>query len=174
MKKGTLTMRTVIDAGIFRNFAVFDTFIHQKRWRLPVAFALLMSAFGGICFAFQGRESQAWLLGAMLLALGWGLPFCYVLSFLLSVQGQIKRLNIQKPKPVYTLALSAEGVEASNGKEKVNYSWPDIHMVYVRKRCAYLYVAPGKAYLLPYNQVEGGKEALDVFWQAYAGDKKRR
>lgn len=162
-----------VDAGIFLKFALFDTFVRQKRWRLPAAFLIIMSGFGIVCFAMQGVREQAWLLGTVLLLLGWGLPAFYVLHFLYSVKQQIKRMGLTQPQSVYTLKLSDDGVMVSNKKDKINFRWDKLYAVYDRKDCVYIYAAPNKAYILPYKQFKDDEQTFSKLAEYIRNVNKR-
>jgi hypothetical protein len=150
-----------INAKIFRDFAFFDSFLRQKRWRPLALFTgiLLCSAF--LCFIMRGRAEQAVLLGGVLTAVGLGLPAAYFLSFLSSVKTQIKKMRLATQRHAYTLTLSGtEGIAVKTGNEQLTYRWEEVFAVYRLRCCSYLYVAQNKAYLIPDANVEGGAEAL--------------
>ena len=74
MKSGPVWLDARITPEVFREFAFFDTFRRQKRWKGPALFALIMGGFAGVCFALRGSREQAALIGAVLLVVGLGLP----------------------------------------------------------------------------------------------------
>lgn len=160
MEKQTITMPAKIDAATFRRFALFDTFHRQKRWRAPVLFAAVMAAFAAVCFACQGSRSGAALLGAVLLTVGLGLPAVYVLSYLLSVRKQGRRLGLDGSRPAYTLRLGEDGIQVVSGKERAEYRWEQMFYVYRVPACIYLYVTPRRAFLLPEDGQGGVAWAL--------------
>ena len=174
MGTDSIRVNAVIDEKLFLSFAFYDTFICKKRWRLPVCFMLLMSASAAGCLLLRERGQQAWLLAAVLLLLGFGLPLCYAFSFLLSVLAQIKRMDLKHPGTAYVLTLTREKLMVSKAAEKAEYPWGELYAVVPRKKCTYLYVTPGKAYLLPHAQAGGGPEALEAFLESCAALKKRR
>lgn len=51
----------------FREFALFDAFRRQKRWKSPLLFAVIFAAFAAVCFT-AGRNVR----GSGLLAVGLG------------------------------------------------------------------------------------------------------
>jgi hypothetical protein len=89
-----VTVPVSIDARIFRDFALFDGFFRQHRWRPLALFTgiLLISAF--VCFLMRNRAEQAAFLGIVLALIGTGLPVAYVLSFLSSIRTRAKRCGL--------------------------------------------------------------------------------
>ena len=148
-KQGGLFFPSQIDQDDFLRFALFDTFRVKKRWKTPVLFACIMSAFATICFCFRSSREQAALLGGVLLAIGLILPVIWFLLFLSSVKREAKKLGLSKHKAAYYLFLREEGVTITREKEKVEYAWENLHMAWRVKGCIYLYVLPTRAFLMP-------------------------
>lgn len=147
MERQTLMIPARIDAGTFRNFALYDTFVRQRRWRAPALFAVILGASAGVCFAMRRSRGGAVLLGAVLLAVGLGLPAFYVLNYLWSVRRQGKRLD--GSRIAYTLHLREEGLLAVAGRERTEFPWERIVLACRARDCIYLYVSSQKAFLLP-------------------------
>jgi len=166
MHNASILVPVSIDAKIFRDFALFDSFFLKRRWR-PLAFfagILICSAF--ICFMMRSRAEQAAFLGGLLVTVGLGLPVVYFLSFLSSIKQQCKKMRLNTPRRAYTLTLNtAEGITVETGKEKLDYRWEDVFAIYRIHHYIYLYVSQQKAYLLPDVQVEGDADAL---WELLA------
>lgn len=151
MKQEGILIPAKITREVFRRFAFFDAFYHQKHWQRPLVFALLMSAFSVPCFLLRDRRQGAVLLGAVLLVVGLGLPLAYLLSFALSLRRQMKRMDLRGERIAYTLRLESAGVHVTAGTETADYPWETVHMVYRVPGCDYLYVGPRQAYLLPHG-----------------------
>lgn len=151
MKKEAILIPVKITRTVFRRFAFFDAFYHQRHWQRPLLFALLMSAFSIPCFVLRERREGAVLLGAVLLLVGLGLPLVYLLSFSLSLRRQMKGMDLRGERIVYTLRLEPGGVHVTSGAETTDYSWESIHKVYHVSDCDYLYVSARQAYLLPHG-----------------------
>lgn len=152
MASSRITVEAKIDGKTFSKFAVFDTFYHQKRWRSPLVFLLIMGAFSAVCFACSGRNSQAVLLGGVLLGVGLCLPAAYFLSYALSVRREAKKLGTGKGRIAYRVRLSRRGVEAAMGADESNYvefPWESIYRAYRVRECIYLYRSADRAFLLP-------------------------
>lgn len=147
MKEGALIVPARITPQVFRRFALFDTFYLQKRWKLPLIFALIMSALAGLCLAFRERKEGAALLGGVLLLVGLGLPLAYFLSYWLSLRQQLSRMV--PDRIAYTLRLEAGGVQVTAGSQKASYAWETVYMACRVSGCIYLYVEERRAYLLP-------------------------
>jgi len=153
MEQKDIRVQSNIDPKTFRRFALFDTFYRRKRWRGPLLFAVILSAFAAVCFALQGRKEQAVLLGAVLLAVGIGLPAAYFVSYLLSVNAQAKKLGLSASRTAYTLYLGERTVRAVSGKERAEFPWSGLFRAYRTGNGVYLYTDPQKAFLLPEAQV---------------------
>lgn len=151
MKQEGILIPAKITRPVFRHFAFFNVFYHQKHWKRPLIFALLMSAFSIICFFLRNRREGAVMLGAVLLIVGLGLPFAYFLSFSLSLRGQMKRMDLRGQRIAYTLRMETKGFHVTTGAEAADYPWEAVHMVYRTSDCDYLYISASKAYLLPHN-----------------------
>lgn len=149
MEEKILLIQSRITPEVFREFALFDTMYRQKRYRGPVLFAAILTAFACICFTQQSRNDQAVLLGAVLLAVGLGLPTAYILFFLHSVHQKSKQLDLKNAPVAYTVKLSPELVVVTAGKERAEYTWKDILYVYRIQHSTCLYVGANRAYLLP-------------------------
>lgn len=161
MKNADFTVSVKVDGAIFKDFALFDTFHRQRRWKSPTIFVSIMLLFSLIAFSCVGKAEQAALLGGVLLSVGILLPVVYFLNFFLSVHTQIKKLGLNIPRYVYTLQFSKyNGVEVSSDKEQIAYGWDELFAAYRTNRCIYLYAAPYRAYLLPNEQIENGADEL--------------
>lgn len=161
MKPDAVTVRVTMDAKIFRDFALFDTLRHQRRWRSPALFAAVLLVSSCVCFAMRGRAEGAALLGGVLLAVGLGLPGAYFLNFYLSIRAQVKKMGLDRPRTAYALVLSRDGgLSVSTEAERAEYPWEALHAAYRTGDCSYLYVNPRRAFLLPDRQIEGGPESL--------------
>jgi len=159
MEREGIPVRANIDPKTFRRFALFDTFCRRKRWRGPLLFAAILSAFSIVCFALQGRKEQAVLLGAVLLAVGIGLPAAYFASYLLSVNAQAQKLGLSASRTAYTLYLGERAVRVVSGKERAEFPWASLFRAYRTGNGVYLYADPRKAFLLPEAQV------TEAVWQ---------
>lgn len=159
MKQDTIRIPARITRPLFRRFAYFDAFYHQKHWQRPLVFALLMSGFSIPCFLLRSRRGAV-LLGGILLAVGLGLPLAYLLSFALSLNRQMKRMDLGGTRIAYTVSLGAGGVHVTDGAETADYPWESIHRVYRVSGCDYLYITPRRAFLLPHGDQADRVEAL--------------
>jgi len=163
MKDSAITVSVKIDARLFRNFAIYDAFRMKKRWKSPVLFALILLGFAILCFSRAKTQEQAVFMGAVLLAVGFGLPIIYFANFFRSINVQIRKLGLKSPQPVYTVTLTdvPDGIHvaAKNG-ETAQYEWNNLYGVHQGKSCTYLYVQNNRAYLLPDRDIGSQAEAL--------------
>ena len=70
MERETLIIPARINAGVFRRFALYDTFVRQGRWRSPALFAGILGAAAAVCLLMRQRREGAALLGGVLLVEG--------------------------------------------------------------------------------------------------------
>lgn len=148
-----------VSARVFRKFALFNVFVKQRRWISPSIFFCIMTSFALLAFFTKGTSDQALLLIAVLFSVGLLLPVVYFCSYFLSVNTQIKKMNLTEPRYAYTLTLTSQAFSAMLNDEKTIYQWSEIHAVYKKPHCIYLYVSPQRAYLLPADQVDS-----DALW----------
>ena len=162
MSDEAVKVNVIIDDKVFYKFSLFESFYRKRAYLSPLIFALILSVSAIICFMLDGT-----LLGIVLLIVGLGLPTFHIQKIFRAIKTQIRVLDLENPKTVYTLRLTeaTNGIEVTNhggGDEPLYYEWSGIHMVYRVDGCVYLYVLPDKAYLLPDGQAEEGAETL---WQ---------
>ena len=149
-----------IDARLFRHFAMFDAFIRRRRWQPPALFAGIFLFFALAAYLMRERAPQATMLAGVLLGVGVVLPLVYLVSYLLSIRAQIKKMKLDKPRAAYSLTLDERGMDVNAGKTTHTYEWTSLYAAYRRADCTYLYVSAGQAYLLPHAQLSGGPDAL--------------
>jgi len=162
MSDGAVKVNVIIDDKVFHKFSLFESFYRKRGYLSPLIFALILSVSAIICFMLGGA-----LLGVVLLIVGLGLPTFHIQKIFRAIKMQIRVLDLENPKTVYTLRFTEanNGIEVSNhggGDEPLYYEWISIHAVYRVDGCIYLYVLPEKAFLLPDGQAEEGTDAL---WQ---------
>ena len=159
----SLRVAVTLDSDTFSRFAWFDTMIRRKRWQRPAAFAAIFTVLAIIAFLRADAENQGALLGGVLLAVGLVLPLVWLASYALSLRRQAKAMGL--PRPVYTVELDESGVtcyQTAAGAAPEHTPWADVYGAWRRLEAVYLYVQPGKAYLLP----EGEKRQADKIWAA--------
>ena len=167
----TLTMVGNIDKKTFSRFAVYDSLGRKKGWRSPVLFALILSAFAGICFAGRETHEQAVLLGGVLLGVGLVLPLVWFGMFFASVNRQAKLSGLAIDKAQYLVTFSPEKIHVTKGKEAADFAWDQVHLVHRAKGCIYLYVSPSRAFLLP--DCEKTEQALEIIASHVSPEKFR-
>ncbi len=170
MAQNGITVPVKLTAQNFRNFAIYDTLVRQRRWVMPVVFCLLLSFFAGICWGLRERSDSAGALVAVLLVVGIGLPVVYFISFLNSIRQQNRRMGLAKPKEVYTVRLDDDGVHVTAGEQKLDHPWSSLYRAYRRPDAVYLYASPKQAYLLPYADTD--EEKLWAFVDAHLPNEK--
>lgn len=149
-----MTVRVNLTPKTFRRFAMYDTFVLKKRWKLPVFFALIMLAFAAACFFLTDKQGHLGI-GWLLTVIGIGLPVIWFVMFRLSLRTSVKTQKL--PRAVYTLIFSEEAVDiqsATKMEEHVRLPWDKIARLVRDKDCIYLYATEQKAFLLPSGQAD--------------------
>lgn len=167
----TATAHVRINAAIFRRFALFDAFRRKRRFVLPAIFCVVFLALSFLCMA-SGRE-QADLIGTLLQIIGLGLPVCYVLSFLLQVRDQCKRLGLKALRPAYTLHLDGANLRVINDMQQepeVVLPYASLFGVWRVSGAYYLYATPARAFILPDGQCDLSPDALYDLFKAHLPD----
>ncbi|MBE7004718.1 MAG: hypothetical protein E7425_10665 [Ruminococcaceae bacterium] len=159
MEENSRSVDVRLDRETFREFAVFDGLVRQRRWVRIAAFALFFCTLSALAFARAARVEGAAVLGGALLAVGLGLPTVYLGVFFRSVA--VRARAVDPREIVYTLTLGADALGVKKGKESVSYAWASLYGAYRLRRCVCLYAAPGRAFLLPDAQGEA--------WRLIAG-----
>ncbi len=172
MNQGSVTVPVKLTAKGFRDFAVYDTLVRQRRWVMPVVFCAILSASALICHLLRDRSSGAGALVTILLAVGVGLPVVYFISFFSSIKQQNRRMGLTaKGVEVYTVTLDGDGVHVRTKDERMDHTWESVYRVYFRKDAAYLYPSAKQAYLLPYADTD--PDALRGVLAAHLPAEKR-
>lgn len=166
-----------MDAALFRDFAWFDMLRVKKRWRPPALFSLILLVSALLCLSRYRVEEQAALLGAVLLVVGFGLPTVYFANFFVSIQQQSRKLGLQNKQQVYTVTLSdASDAIHVDGKDgaSIDYEWEGIYGVFRKRNCTYLYVQPGRAFLLPDKDVDNAQKLKSIIRSKNPHERCRR
>ena len=168
MSTHPVTVNVQMDGASFKRFARFDTFTLRRRWVLPIAFALILSAFAAVAFFMRSRAEQAPLIGWLLLGIGLLLPAAYFLHYELQLNAQVRRLGIKKPHPAYFVTLTDEGVRVVNNMVKeapLVLTWDQLHGAYRRADAIYLYHTENRAFILP---AKDASVSLSSLWDLLA------
>ena len=172
MNRTEYTIPVRLDAKTFRRFSYFDTLKLRKRWVRPVVFALILVAFAVV--ALLSRKPQSGMIAAVLLAVGLGLPLVYFGTFFSTVNLQVTRYGLDKPRRVYTVALNADGARVTNdqkAEDPVRVPWKEIQAAFRAKGCIYLYVNAARAFLLPDGQGSAPAEEIWEYLVKHMGDR---
>lgn len=167
MNQTVFTIPVMVDKKIYRDFAMFNCFRRQKRYRSPAIFTGSFLIFSAICFVLRDRAEQAVLLGSVLAAIAIILPVVYFGTFFHSIRVQAKKLKLETPQYAYTVYLGTaeEGIEVTSKKEKqakVSCKWPEAAEAWRNRDCIYLFVSERQAFLLPDGQ---GGVSTDQVWE---------
>ena len=172
MNRTEYTIPVKLDAKTFRRFSRFDALRLRRRWVRPTVFALILIAFAAV--ALLSRRDQSGMIAAVLLAVGLGLPLVYFGTFFSQVNLQAARFNLDKPRPVYTVALNADGVRVTNDlkpEDPVQVPWSEVQAAFRAKGCIYLYINAARAFLLPDGQGNASAEEIWEYLVRHMGEK---
>lgn len=162
MSHQTITVPVKMDRKILRSFALFDAFTLKKRWKKPALFSVILTVFALVCFLLTGKGQNV-LLGTVLLIIGLGLPFVYVLMFWIQIGDEAKKLKLKAPRKVYTLELSDEKIVVTNNlmqEPPLCLEWEKLPVAFRRKHAVYLYVTRARAFILPFGQANVSDDEL--------------
>jgi len=165
MSSKSITIKVVVDAGIYRRFYMFEKFSRKHGLLKIIIFISVLSAFAALLLV-----RQEIILGVVLLFFGLGLPAYNIWNFFRTLELQIKAFDLEDPKEIYSLHFTDDpiGIEVTNhggGEEPLRYEWDKLHGAYRFDECIYLYVLPNKAFLLPDGQSDADSDAL---WQLFS------
>lgn len=161
----SITIPCRVGPTMFRDFAMFDTLIRQKRLCSPIAFFCIMGFFALICYVFRSHADQAVLMGTVLLGIGILLPAGYLLNFYLSVRAQAKKLKLDPPRLVYTLNFTdaEDGITVTSPNKAegtLRLNWSNLFGAWRVKGAIYFYASERQAFLLPDGQANVSADAL--------------
>ena len=145
----------------------------RKKWIRPAVFSLILIAAGLVILFTRGEKSG--VIAAILLAAGIILSLACAGAFLLRVNRQAARANLEPARPVYTVTMWDEGVLIANDQqeeEPQEITWDSIHKAFRRNGCIYLYVTPAKAFLLPSKQADAPDHEVWDFIRKRLGEDK--
>lgn len=130
---------------------MFDAFVRQKRWKLPLGFFLILGVSGLICLTFVGQRENALLLSIVLLSVAVLLPLAYFLSYGISVYEQCKTLQLFRSREIYKLGITPQALEVTlTGQTKTqSFPWKKLFHAYRTKYAIYLYVTQVNAFIIP-------------------------
>lgn len=162
-----ITIPCRVGPVMFRDFAMFDTLIRQKRLRSPILFFCIMGFFALICYIFRDHADQAVLMGNVLLGIAVIIPAGYLLNFYLSVRAQAKKLKLDPPRLVYTLHFTsaADGITVTSPNKSegtLRLNWANLFGAWRVKGAIYFYSSERQAFLLPDNQAT---VSADELWE---------
>ena len=104
----TISVSVQMTQKNFRDFRVFDVFRHQKAWKRPLIFAVILLTSAVICLSQVGKREGALLLTVVLTVVALGLPGVYFGTFFHQLSQIIKKMKL--PQPFYRVELSGDGV----------------------------------------------------------------
>jgi len=162
MEQKVITVQVRLDKPMLRSFALFDTLRLKKQWKRPALFSVIMLAFSAVCFLSVGRE-RSHSLGAVLLLAGVAMPVSYVLTLFNRISEQAKKLKLDIPRNVYTLAFCDESIDlinASRPEAGARLEWQKMGGAFRVKKAIYLYLTHENAFILPEGQATASQDEL--------------
>lgn len=162
------TVYTKMNKTVFKQFSFFNSFILDGKYRPIVIFPLVMFLVGTF---FLVKENYGF--ASTMLSLGVLYVAGYFFIYQNGLRQQITKFKLDNDVNVYTLQCDSNGVDIFNDKEKTRILWNEIHMLYIYKTNFYLYIAPQRAFIMPFKDITGGstKEFFEFFRSVLPGEK---
>lgn len=172
----SISISSRITSKIFREFAVFDTLIRQKRIKSPAFFSGAFLIFSFICFLMRNRAESAMFLGGVLLGIAIVFPGVWLGSFFLSIRSRCKLMNLSDTGlHAYTVTMNDNNITVTNALQREKHlrlEWNQLYHAYRTKDCIYLYVSQVQAFLLPDDCANVTPDQLwDYLRQRMAADR---
>ncbi|MDO4438604.1 MAG: YcxB family protein [Eubacteriales bacterium] len=156
------TIYTKMNKAVFRQFSFFNSFILDGKYKPIVIFPIAMFLVGGF---FLVKENYGF--ASTMLCLGGLYIIGYFFIYQNGLRQQISKFKLENDVHVYTLKCDKNGVDIFNDKEKTRILWNEIHMLYVYKTNFYLYIAPQRAFIMPFKDItEGTASELFSFFKS--------
>lgn len=161
-----LALDVRIESKIYRDFMVFDNLTRIGAWRRPLWFAAIFTGLAAVALVATMFGYQGLVLGLALLVVGLGLPGLLIARIYYVIGTRVRGLGLAKGKSrlAYHLDFTKDKnalVVSVPGKEALVFPWAQAMGAWRRMEAIYVYVQPGRAYLVPAGQAEGG---LDQYW----------
>lgn len=176
MSKNNYTLPITLNQKSFRDFIVYDSRVRHHRFKTIITVTICLYMFSVFCFASTETYSFAATLGSLLVALSVIIPTWYFHSFHKMIKQQTRKMNLTKPRHVYTvqLAQGSKGVSLSYPEDKTTtnvYAWDSIIGAWRSKNAIYLYVTDTQAILIP-NYMTKNPDELWNFLQKQMDEKR--
>lgn len=107
----TISVSVQMTQKNFRDFRVFDVFRHQKAWKRPLIFAVILLTSAAICLSQVGKREGALLLTVVLTVVALGLPGVYFGTFFHQLSQIIKKMKL----PSRSTGWSCRGTALPSG-----------------------------------------------------------
>ncbi len=174
LNQKSMFLSITLGAASFKKFAVFNIMNYQKRWKTPVAIGVTGFIASIISFSLQDTFENAFLLGVLLFVVGIFIPGMYFKTFFQSVKEQTEKMNLEKPRHVYSIELTdaPDGIRFYHPNEKKaagQFSWNNITGAWRTDKAIYLYVEQNRALLIPDTTKNVTQDEVWKFLQKQAG-----
>lgn len=177
VSRKNMFLSITLGPGSFKNFAVFDAMTKHRKWKTSMSIGAAGVIGGFIAFMMQEMWENMFLLGVFLMVLGMFVPSMYFKNFYASIKDQTAKMNIEKPRHVYSIELGSDpdGIIYYHPKEKKpagKYSWSAIDSVWRTDKAIYLYVDAQRALLVPDNSKNVTQDEVWNFVRSHAKSEK--
>ena len=176
MSKNCYILPIILNEKSFKDFIVYDSKTKHHRFKTIIALAVCLFMLSTLCFSSVETYESAGTIGSILVALCVIITTWYFNSFRNTIKQQTKKMNLTKPRHVYTVHLHAgtKGVELyypDETKPANTYPWDEITGAWRSANAIYLYVTDTQAILIPHTMSKNPNE-LWKFLETQM-DKKR-
>lgn len=177
MSRKSMLLSITLGPGSFKRFAMFNAFSRQKRLKKPITICVAGFIGAMISFAMQDVSENMFLLGVLLCVIAFFVPGMYFRTFFASVKEQTTKMNIEKPRHVYTIELTsdANGIRFYHPDEKKaagTFAWKEIIGAWRIDTAIYLYVDENRALLIPDTTKFTTQDDVWNFIRKHADDQK--
>lgn len=176
MSKNCYILPITLSEKSFKDFIIYDSKTKQHRFKTIIALTVCLFMLSTFCFASVETYKSIGTVGSILVALCVIIPTWYFNSFRNSIKEQTKRMNLTKPRHVYTVHLNqgSKGVELYYPEEQApagTYLWDEISGAWRSRNAIYLYITDTQAILIP-DYITKNPDELWKFLEKQM-DKKR-
>lgn len=146
---------TQIDEKVFRDFSNFNAFVIGKRWLTLIGAAVILAVLSAVNW-YTGGNVLAYICAALAVLS----PIFYVIQYVVSLKGQIKKFHLEIPRRFYSVKISSRGVEVKNETEHVEFAWKQAYRVYEKEDYFYIFITKARGYILPKADIVSGTEDI--------------
>ena len=177
MEKNHYYLKITLGPASFKRFAEFNARHVQKKFTRPIMIGGAGFLGSLISFAAQDVFDEAFAMGTILFVIAFMVPTNFFNTFNKTVKEQTAKMQIEKPRHVYTIDLEAksDGIRYYHAGEKKTagqFTWVSITGAWRSSKDIYLYVEKDRALIIPDGTKDVNPDQLWKFLIRQAGAEK--